>query len=1058
MGSLAFLAKVTIPERRITSVRRQRLLEKMARAGLGSTVTIRAPAGYGKTTLLVDFLAEADGAVCWLSLDEWDRDPAVFLQYLRLGVERGLGGPITTPVGLDPRSALAQVASRIAEHPGEVCLALDDAHWLDGSESLPLLDYLSRRLPANARLFVTSRTGVSLPSLPRLRLEGKGLVITQEDLAFTEAEVREYLAQTGSTEEASQKRASEVASLTQGWPAAVAFLAAVDAASGGGALSPEFGEYLAAEIYERLPSETAEFLLRTSVLDVLEPQACDAVLGSGGSKELILGLARQSVPVIRIGAGAPRFRLHDLFRDFLRAKLCREREAEHIALQERAARWHLSQGRPGDAIWHFAQAERWEDAASVIEREAAETYRLGRWHLLATWLNMLPAEVFLRRAMLRLWRARILVRLGQPLRALRLIGWSIAAVGEEQPAVLAEFETVRAAALRVKGDVAASVVSARRAVDLAVGGNARIEAVTEARKELGLALMAEGSFTEAVHQLRTALEVAEMRGDDEEAAFLSGCLGSALGSLGALNESVVHLERARQRWRDIGNLNELSWVLNNLGMTYWQLGRVDLARQTLGEALQVAKQSDNRRIEGYALVSLADIDRWCGNLDSAQNMYESALPVCEELGEMMLDTLARTGLADVFRRQSETGEAEMIARRALASARGRGSPLEDGLCRMALGRILRQQGKVRDAIAEFDAAVRIFERLGAKKELAEALFYLVDARLPLRQGRSTVISDLERIARLAQEIGHNYFLVRASAEAPRVAEYGTAKRLGGGFYRELLRLSLAVRGRPGERVARAEESAFPVIEVRAFSGCEVRVDGRVVQAIEWESEKGKELFLLLLLRSQPARRDEIVAELWPDAGGRRASSAFHSTVYRVRQALYPECITESDGVYSLNPRGTFWCDVLEFESLLTQADAARDDEFAWRERIRCAVALYRGSFAPEFSGEWADELRMRLRGRFLAALRRLIDSLFTSGEYEESISLLERACAEDPYDEESSRKLMEAHAAVGNIKDALNVYRRFQERVAADLDEEPGPEIIQLYRTLRTRYPNVRST
>lgn len=1053
------MAKVTLPERRIIGVRRERLLEKMACAGPGSTVTIRAPAGYGKTTLLVDFLAEAGCAVCWLSLDEWDQDPAVFLQYLRLGVERGLGGPIAAPPALDPRSALAQVAGLVAEHAGEVSIALDDAHWLDGSESLSLLDYLLRRLPANARLFIATRSRVSLPSLPRLRLEGKALEITQADLAFTEAEVRQYLARTGSAEEANEERAREVVSVTQGWPAAVALLGGVaHADSGGGALSPEFGEYLAAEIYERLPRVIAEFLLKTSVLDVLDPPGCDAVLGSGGSAALILDLERQSVPVVRIRGDAPRYRLHDLFRDFLRAKLCREREAEHAALQERAARWHLSQGRPGDAIWHFAQAELWEDAASTIEWEASQTYRAGRWHMLATWLNMLPADVLLKHPLLRLWRARILVRLGQPLRALRLIGWSIAAVGEGQPAVLAEFETVRAAALRVKGDVAASVVSARRAVDIAVGGNAPIEVVTEARKELGLALMAEGSFAEAVHELRTALEVAELRGDDEEAAFLSGCLGSALGSQGAVSESVVHLERARQRWSGIGNLQELSWVLNNLGMTYWQLGRVDLARRTFEEALQVARQGDNRRIEGYALVSLADIDRCSGQLASAQEMYERALPICEELGEMMLETLAQTGLADVFRRRRELAEAEIIARRALASARGRGSPLEDGLSRMALGRILRQQGKARDAVAELDAAARVFERLGAKKELAEALFYLVDARLPLRQGRSAVISDLQRIARLAHEIGHNHFLVQASAEAPRVAEYGTAKRLGGGFYRELLRLGLALRGRSSERVARVEESGFPVIEVRAFSGCEVRIDGRVVQDVEWEGEKGKELFLLLLLRPQPARRDEVVAELWPDAGGRRASSAFHSTVYRVRQALYPECITESDGSYFLNSKGTFWCDVLEFESLLAQAEGVRDDESAWRERVRRAVALYRGSFAPEFASAWAEDLRIRLRGRFLGALRRLVDSLFARGEYIESIPLLERACAEDPYDEEACRKLMEAHAAAGNIHEALDAYRRFQEQVAAELGERPGAEIRQLYETLRTANPNLRST
>jgi len=606
-------------------------------------------------------------------------------------------------------------------------------------------------------------------------------------------------------------------------------------------------------------------------------------------------------------------------------------------------------------------------------------------------------------------------------------------------------------ALRVKGDAAWALSSCRRAVDLAARANAPIEVLAEARKQLGQVLFIKGSFSEAAHEFRSVLDIYEQRGDIEETAFVNSCLGSALGSLGRLTESAIHLEQSRQQWRKVGNVKELSGALNNLAMTYYRMGQVDLAREVFLDALTKARASGHQRIEAYALVSLADIDRQSGDRRKAIERYEEAVTLAADLGDMTLSTHAMTGLAHAYRLMGDVGKAEVLARQALASAQERESDYEQGLAQIALGRLWRQQGNLADATSAFSAAVTLFDRANAKMELAESLFYLADAGLPVRHSRSLVRVTLERLAAVAGELGHDYFLVEATRETPAVAEYGASKRLGGGFFRGLLR-------RSAPRPSRVSEPAkddgivadrLPSVEVTALGGVEVTMERRKVLDLEWESEKSKELFLLLLTHERPLRRDEIVVALWPEAGGSRASSAFHSTLYRVRRALYGECIVTSGGAYALNPLGTFRYDVREFDRLSKAARGMAEDDPSYVDALRAVIGLYRGPFAPNLESEWADTRRLRLEERFLELAAKLADRLLWQEDHAEAAQTCRRLLEYDPYNEAAYYKLIKAYAASGDHEGALRAYKRYRDVLEIDLGEKPGQAIVQLYSEIR---------
>ncbi len=1055
-GEVAFVTKILVPRRRRDAIRRARLLTALRQGEGGRLAVVRAPAGYGKTTLLLDLAHEAGANVCWVSLDEWDRDAATFLQYLRLSVLRGISstgarsGP-SLPVR-DPRIVLGNLTTKIASLSEEIRIFLDDFHCLEGSEELlGLVDYFVQRLPPNCRLFLASRTPPGLPSLARLRLEGRALELGPSDLAFTADEIKLYY-RTTLQQEISDSQAQRVAGFTEGWPAAVVLLGDSPLAWTEGSDAPaSMSEYLAAEILDRLPEPMARLLLWTSVFDALEEGACEAVLHEKGVVALLESLEKHNVPLTRLEGAVREYRVHPLFRDFLRRKLRLENLELYRRLNLDAAAWQMDLGRPNEAIWHFAQAGEWDRATEVIQDEAPKAYKIGRWQTITSWLEMIPPDQRQRRRQLRLWQARVLARLGQADEALRIVSEAVdgLAVAGDAP-LLAEFETVRATALRLKGDSVWARASSQRSVDLAVKGNAPIDVLAEARKQLGLVLAAQGLFSEAAAEFRNVLDVYEQRGDSEEIAFVSGCLGSALGSAGRLVDSIPYLDQARQQWRKVGNDKELSWVVNNLAMIYYLMGQVDLARELFAEALSKARAAGNPRSEAYPLLSLADIDRQAGDYAKAIERYEEALRIADDLGQASISVLALIGISHTHRLTGELGKAEMLARQALASAEERQSAYEQGLAHMALGRLARRQGKPAGAISSLSAAVTLFQGVSAHRELAEALYFLADAYLPAKRSRTLLAGTLERLVHVVWNLGHDQFLMPAVREAPAAAQLGASKKIGDTFYRDLLRRTVDMGAAASGSIPRdMRHSGFPVVEMVALGDVEVRMDGRKIMDVEWESEKSKELLLVLLTVGRPLRRDEIVARLWPDAGGSRAVSSFHSGLYRVRRALYPECIIESGGAYALNPDGAFHYDVREFERLANSARRLSEDDSDYFDALTAAVELYRGPFAPAVEPEWAEYHRFRLAEQFLELASKLAERFLRQGDFARAALACQRVLEHDPYNEAACYKLVKAYSSSGDDEAALAGYRHFRRTLEADLGEQPGEALRRLYSEIR---------
>jgi LuxR family maltose regulon positive regulatory protein len=465
---------------------------------------VSAPAGFGKTTAVVDWLdgAVTDGkALAWLSLDKRDNDAVLFWEYVvaALHTIREHLAPNAMALLRAPEPAVSAIVpaliNDLSAGPEDVVLVLDDYHFIDSQEIHDSVAFLVEHLPAQLRLVITSRVDPPLP-LARLRAAGQLLEIRAADLRFTLDEAGSYLHH----ELGDSLTAQDVATLagrTEGWIAALQ-LASLSMRGRDDLSSFVAGfagddryvvDYLVEEVLDRIPPEINRFLLETSILYRLSGPLCDAVTGRDGSKATLERLERSNMFLVPLDPRRQWYRYHHLFRDVLHAHLLDEHASALPELHARASAWLASNGDLTDAIRHALEAGDPELAADVTET-AIPTWRRGRQEsVLRNWLERIPDQVIRRRPVLMVARIGALAAIGQfdsdaeatldeAERLLRLRteggprGAEVVVADEDQlPALPTAIEMYRAALALTRGDLDATDEHGRRALDIAPDDN-----------------------------------------------------------------------------------------------------------------------------------------------------------------------------------------------------------------------------------------------------------------------------------------------------------------------------------------------------------------------------------------------------------------------------------------------------------------------------------------------------------------------------------------------------------------------------------------------------------
>lgn len=597
------VTKLTAPVQRSKIVKRPRLTD-LLRAGMAHKLTlIVAPAGYGKTTLLREWLSITEGMgwpVAWLSLDPEDNNFLQFWSYI-VGAIRTVIPDFhfepfyfsAHPHGAGDFRQFNPLINQIASVSRHFSLVLDDYQVITDSQIHESVSYFIDHLPENFHLVLSSRVVPPL-SLARLRVLNQLMEIYASDLSFTLEEARTFFEKVMEVGIPAEDIVN-INILSEGWIAGLQLIGlSIKSGQDSKSLLDSFAAsnrhliaYLNEEVLYRLDKSIKEFLLKTSILSKLSAPLCDYLLEASGSQNILHYLEQSNVLIAPLDGAGQWFRYHALFAEFLKGSLFNQFPAEVRSLHLRAFDWLVENGHLDQAIPHALEAGETEKAADIVEKCAMR----GLIHLdfLTTtqWLERLPKEIFQTRPQLTILSAKLAFSLG-------LKSW---------------YETVKSELLRIAkqgpelmgGDREASrlalQVLAVQATEACLLGDYDLgisiaKQVLERRAEvddhtmgmmghfLSFAYLAKGDLTRALESLEIAFSTDELMDLSEERVTSRCTLARVYMFHGRLHEAIDIYNRAIHYADEKGLEPEVKhFIYAGLGEIYRLMNRLDLADQ-----------------------------------------------------------------------------------------------------------------------------------------------------------------------------------------------------------------------------------------------------------------------------------------------------------------------------------------------------------------------------------------------------------------------------------------------------------------------------------------------
>jgi LuxR family maltose regulon positive regulatory protein len=649
--------KLYIPPPRPKAVSRLRLIERL-KEGLQCKLTLlSAPAGFGKTTLVSEWVAGCGRPAAWLSLDEGDSDPTRFLIYLVAALQTlapalggGLLAVLQSPQPPAGESILTALLNEIAVLPDPFILVLDDYHLVDAKPVDEALTFLLEHQPPRMHLVIATREDPSLP-LARLRARGQLTELRLADLRFTPAEAAEFLNRMMGL----NLRDSDLAALearTEGWIAGLqlAALSMQGDQDATGFIKSFTGshrfvlDYLVEEVLHQQPENIQAFLLRTSILDSLCGPLCDAVLlnPSVSGQEILEYLDHANLFIVPLDNQRRWYRYHHLFADVLHMHMLAEQPDQVSALHRGASEWYEQNGSTDNAIRHALAAKDFARAADLVELIMPAMTRSQQNATLRGWLKAIPDELVRLRPVLSVGYAKVCIFFGEfggvEPRLRDAERWLDTPAGTAGMVVVDEEEfrrlpgmiaLTRAAQALGRGDMPETVKYARRVLDLAPEDDHLM--LGGAASQLGLVAWTSGDLETA--RRMTAEGMANLR----LGGFISPAIGCAIVladiqiAQGCLHEAMSTYERALQ-WATQPGAPVLPGAADMyVGMSTLHREHNDLeaatqhllASQALGELAGLQK-NPYRWCAAMARIREAqdDLDEALELLDQAERLYE----------------------------------------------------------------------------------------------------------------------------------------------------------------------------------------------------------------------------------------------------------------------------------------------------------------------------------------------------------------------------------------------------------------------------------------------------
>ncbi len=769
------IPKLFIPPVRAKRVVRSRLLKKLDALWQGEQRVglVTAPAGFGKTTLVSEWVATGNTDCAWLSLDESDDDPARFLRCLIAAIKT-----LDPSVGQDLQPALQSTPCPVTPILGalinEIALALDDfvlvfddSHVLTRPEIYQALDYLVEHMPLQMRLVFVSRNEPPL-ALARWRGQNRLIELNVDELRFARPEAAEFfdhvcgIALPDDTLKMIDRH-------LEGWAAGLQ-LTALALQNQASSLLAGFErarryifDYLAGEVLNRQTAMMRQFLLETSILDRFNAELCDAVTGRGDGRACLTAMEQANLFVIPLDEQRQWYRYHSLFAELLRAELHRELPQSIDRLYNRAARWLEQHGQAEQAIEYYLATRETERAAILIERLSPALFLRGETGKLRRWFDRLPDKLIggnLRLCLTRAWLAVQSERAGILQVWIDRADELLTEVGERATPMRGELLALHARAL------ASTHPGSTEAIELCERALASRPTTDEWVRASTLALY--GSLLWQNGQLEAAVwpyeeALAMSRADGNWWTFIL-----AAAEISLLQVACARFANAGRLCREALALVESHFLspddwppvaghlVRSLSYLEYEQGHLTEAVQLAGQVVRAGQQHSDVELQVVGMTVQIRVAYASGRVEEALHLAENAATLARQSGNAAVVSNADTYRAWMLLATGDIAAAERWANHFRQSGQYPDGPASHvnypEFETLTLIRVLLAKAEVAEALTWLDSRIEIAKASGRQRMLIKTLIVRAIA-FKMQNDEEQALSDMAQALILAKPNG-----------------------------------------------------------------------------------------------------------------------------------------------------------------------------------------------------------------------------------------------------------------------------------------------------------------
>jgi len=1030
-------------------------------------IVVSAPAGYGKTTLIVASLKKyaENSRICWYRLEEEDRDLIMFYAHLIETLfswrENGSEGI------LDNLTAYGDVQSQYTYINAAICqelwnfssmetsprtfLVLEDFHNIkDSAEICYFLSYLINNLPANLSVIVSSRSKPEFITVKQ-KFENEIMEINQEDLCFSEKDLIKYTAQTYQTKP-DKELMRKIILLTEGWPAGIVLICQLfyrlDPLERTNYLEkiPEKAylfDYFAVEVFKKLDVSLMLFLVKMAILKDFTQSQAALFFDSTQVEHYLSQCEAYCLFIQKSGSDVMTYRFHGLFREAILRNQSRYLTPEEIKdCHLKAAGYYLENKVMVRALDHYIESGKIEEATDLIIRESANLGPFEAMDSLRLWFKHLPADLVEQNGSLLYIKSYIYQK------------------GETEGLDLLQKALPL---LQKSNDLIMQVKVWHSIVYFYVFRN-------DKRNIVG-----------ALQQILTLLK--DMSNPDLEGLITVTDLQKAFWQE-KLSKGMILSQRALS----FDLIPDFRWVaLINSSQLYYLLGDLDKAGELIKETLAMELVQRTEMLQGFSHMFLAAVYQMKNDGLDCRKMIDKTIEIGNKYNSLLLLGMGKrlagiesylsqdkekacqllSASSEHFLRlgnipmcllneiqqsawMSDQGDPQELlvkAKKALSELRS----LKPGQCIFEVSQSLtavlaREAGDYQFAEKNLLQAAESSKKKKARQVLCGVYFNL--AKLYSDTGDSDQKEDyLKQALSIASESGYTMFWDLHIPTITEMAIYGIKNNICPEYASVLLERYF------GENVA---QTNFPAeIKVTLFGKFKLEVNGEEIPVTSWKTRKIEGILKYLILHRNKTTSKETLMELfWPSSNKKAASSSLRVALYELRKVLsqYNIPVKEKESLVQENIYGlevktgdTMYVDIDEFLTLyensqkLSLAPKSIDKEITLLEKM---VHIYKGNLLENDQYEdWTYFEREELKSIFLKAASSLVSAYQKRKEPQEAQKVLLIILAHDPYNEEACFSLLQMYMATKQRARALMAYDNFKKRLQKDLGIEPDPKL-----------------